>query len=917
MSDTIKSLCRVIVLALLMQAIWQTGAASGAVAPQVMVFGAIGEGMRTPVRLAVGTEGTLYVADPRGGGVLEYTPAGRLVRVIGTGGSPAGVGVGADGTLLVSRGSYVAVLGRDGQELRRLQPPEGPFKAATGIAVDDTGTIYVTDSGGNCVEVFSAGGAYLFRLGSFGIAQGVVSINDPAPAARFNMPTAIAFEKQSRQLAIADTLNGRIVFYAVAGLSSTSQPVRVIGSLGAGPLRFTAPAGVAFDYDGGVLKRLYVVDTYQGNIQAIDPAATTIVNTKLVAGGFLSYIGSYGSGNGQLMVPSDVQFDPVTGRLLAVNGYGNVTVYGIDGGIDPAGLPLPGISIDPVPAEITVSSLTLGGSMTAGAIVSISVPLPATAGPVTYPSATSWTASLDGLATGLNTITVAARNLAGSTSQSVTVTRLLPAPQLDITRVASYTPQSSQIIGGSVTAGSAVTIGNDRNGTVSATVDGSSWSGSVVLLPGTNTITVSASQPGSAIATVVTAIILDNAAPVLSVSAIADGSYTSTPTQNVSGTVSDLWLDKVTVNGQPVVLTGDRFSSAITLSGGSNSIIVTASDLAGNTSIDRRTVYFDATLPVITVTAPADNAATSKETITISGTTDKPASVTVNGIDVPSTNNNWQADVKLGAGLNTVLIAATDRYGNSSSLKRSITLDKEAPVIAISQPGQDLATSSPNLILAGSASDATSFTLTASVNGQPVPLILTGGEFSMPLEFAAEGPYVVTLTATDAAGNVSSTTRHVTYDTTPPLLTVNPVTGYYPERLSGTVEAGATVTTSDMNGTVGRVVTDGTNWSADLTGISYDSATLRITATDAAGNLSTRGLVVHEPDGDLNGDGLVTMADALMAIRIVTGGVIPTADNLLHGDIGPLLAGRPNPNGKIDLADALLILRRAVGLSSW
>ncbi|RII24931.1 MAG: hypothetical protein CXR31_15775, partial [Geobacter sp.] len=894
----------------------QVGIARGAVAPQVTVFGPITEGLRTPVRLAVG-DGSLYVADPRGGGVLEYTPAGRLVRVIGTGGAPAGIGVGGDGSLLVSRGSYVSVLGRDGQEQRRLIPPEGPFKAATGIAVDDTGTIYVTDSGTNCVQVFSAGGAPLFKFGSFGIAQGIVSINDPAPAARFNMPTAIAFEKQSRQLAIADTLNGRIVFYAVAGLSATSQPVRVIGSLGAGPLRFTAPAGVAFDYDGAVLKRLYVVDTYQGNIQAIDPVATTIVNTKPVAGGFLSYIGGYGSGNGQLMVPSDLQFDPATGRLLAVNGYGNVTVYGIDGGIDPSGLPLPGISIDPVPAGITVSSLTLGGTMTAGASVSISVPSPATAGPVTYPSATSWAVSLDGLATGLTTINVAARNLAGSASQSVTVTRLLPAPQLDITRVAGYTAQSSQNIGGSVTAGASVTIGNDRNGTVSAPVDGSSWSGTVVLLPGTNTITVTASQPGSATATVVTAIILDNAAPVLSVSAIADGSYTSTPTQNISGTVSDPWLDNVTVNGQPVVLTGDRFSSAVTLSGGSNNIIVTATDLAGNVSLDRRTVYFDATLPVITVTAPADNAATSKETITISGTIDKAATVTVNGVAATTTDNSWQADVNLGAGLNTVLIAATDRYGNSSSLKRSITLDNEAPVIAISQPGQDLSTASPNLILAGSASDATSFTLTASVNGRPVPLTLTGGEFSLPLEFTAEGPYIVSITATDAAGNISSTGRNITYDITPPLLTVNPVSGYYPERLSGTVEADATVTTSDMNGTVGRVVTDGTIWSADLTGTSYDPATLRIIATDAAGNRSTQGLVVHEPDGDLNGDGLVTMADALMAIRIVSGGIVPTADNLLHGDIGPLLAGRPNPNGRIDLVDALLILRRAVGLSSW
>ncbi|HEX5773222.1 MAG TPA: hypothetical protein VFY07_02785, partial [Geomobilimonas sp.] len=97
-----------------MQVIWLAGSASGAIAPQVRVFGPIAEGLRTPVRLAAGGDGALYVADPRVGGILEYTPAGRLVRVIGTGGAPAGVGVGADGSLLVSRGSYVTVLGRDG-----------------------------------------------------------------------------------------------------------------------------------------------------------------------------------------------------------------------------------------------------------------------------------------------------------------------------------------------------------------------------------------------------------------------------------------------------------------------------------------------------------------------------------------------------------------------------------------------------------------------------------------------------------------------------------------------------------------------------------------------------------------------------------------------------------------------------------
>jgi len=67
----------------------------------------------------------------------------------------------------------------------------------------------------------------------------------------------------------------------------------------------------------------------------------------------------------------------------------------------------------------------------------------------------------------------------------------------------------------------------------------------------------------------------------------------------------------------------------------------------------------------------------------------------------------------------------------------------------------------------------------------------------------------------------------------------------------------------------------------------------------------------------VDADGAVTMADALTAIRLAVNNGTPTASQLSHGDIGPLLSGKPNPNGAIDLVDALLILRKAVGLKSW
>lgn len=57
-------------------------------------------------------------------------------------------------------------------------------------------------------------------------------------------------------------------------------------------------------------------------------------------------------------------------------------------------------------------------------------------------------------------------------------------------------------------------------------------------------------------------------------------------------------------------------------------------------------------------------------------------------------------------------------------------------------------------------------------------------------------------------------------------------------------------------------------------------------------------------------DGVVDIADALVAIRIAAGLVSPTALDIARGDVAPV----GSPDGLIDMADALVIQRMAVGL---
>jgi hypothetical protein len=72
-----------------------------------------------------------------------------------------------------------------------------------------------------------------------------------------------------------------------------------------------------------------------------------------------------------------------------------------------------------------------------------------------------------------------------------------------------------------------------------------------------------------------------------------------------------------------------------------------------------------------------------------------------------------------------------------------------------------------------------------------------------------------------------------------------------------------------------------------------------------------------QPDGDLNGDGLVNVADMLLAQRALLGEITLTAAQMLHADVAPLQGGIPAPDGQFTLGDVLVIERKGLGLSSF
>ena len=173
----------------------------------------------------------------------------------------------------------------------------------------------------------------------------------------------------------------------------------------------------------------------------------------------------------------------------------------------------------------------------------------------------------------------------------------------------------------------------------------------------------------------------------------------------------------------------------------------------------------------------------------------------------------------------------------------------------------------------------------------------------------------IMISGTDVTGVQTLELMALTLDAVPAALTVTVVNG--PIRgddyvLSGAVEAGIipVVTAASPDTIVGPVTVSGTAWSAHLSMLAVGPNDITVTAADRAGNVtSTSVSIVKLGDGIFNGTLVPDISDALKALRIAVGIITPTADELLHGDVAPLGA----PDGVIDLADVLLIMRNVVG----
>jgi sugar lactone lactonase YvrE len=220
-----------------------------------------------PTRVAIDSVGNLYVADQASATVRKVSAQGAVTTLAGLPGKTGNV----DGSGFAAR-----------------------FQNPTGVAVDSSGTVYVTDGG--AIRKITAAGVVSTLAGA---QQALGSVDGTGSAARFSGPQDLAIDL-SGNVIVADSYGGSIRKVTPAGVVTTFNPscansvgfpegvtVDANGNIyfaGDGRIcRFNPSTGASAEFGAGSLNwprgmavdasgNIYVADSFNEVIRRITPA---------------------------------------------------------------------------------------------------------------------------------------------------------------------------------------------------------------------------------------------------------------------------------------------------------------------------------------------------------------------------------------------------------------------------------------------------------------------------------------------------------------------------------------------------------------------------------------------------------------------------------------------------------------------
>ena len=242
--------------------------------------------LRDPYGVAVDNSGNLYISDRLNQRIRKVTPAGGITTFAGSGSS----GFAGDGGAAAS----------------------ASFFNPAGLAVDNTGNLYIADNNNHRVRKVSAAGVISTVAGNG--TPNFRGDGGPATSAGVPNPSAVALDGAGN-LYITDSTN-RVRMVNSAGVISTIAGTGTSAFSGDGGAQLSQPAGVAVDAAGNV----YISDSFNNRVRRVNTAGA--ISTYAGGGNTMGDGGAATSG--RLNLPLGLALDSAGNLLIADSGFTRV-----------------------------------------------------------------------------------------------------------------------------------------------------------------------------------------------------------------------------------------------------------------------------------------------------------------------------------------------------------------------------------------------------------------------------------------------------------------------------------------------------------------------------------------------------------------------------------------------------------------
>jgi hypothetical protein len=323
----------------------------------------------------------------------------------------------------------------------------------------------------------------------------------------------------------------------------------------------------------------------------------------------------------------------------------------------------------------------------------------------------------------------------------------------------------------------------------------------------------------------------------------------------------------VNVNGQEVKSVDGTFRVTVPLVEGPNQINVTCTDDTGNSNTTTIWGTRDTTPPSIDITSPKDYLMVNLSgdpIIQVEGTTEPDSLIYINGnsMNVQS-DGSFNTTIGLGPGLNVISFTAKDGVGNANSTVRRVIYDKSPPRLNITSPDDASWTNKTVITVMGYSEEGAIIE-----SGGKQTTVAIDGSWELEVELLKEDSNLITVSATDTAGNPIQRSIILNRDTIAPDITIfdysdGDEVDAARIMIRGETEARATVKINND-----LVKTGNTGLFSKWVYLPSANNEIRIVVMDEAGNLNDTNITIKRRVGQDTKPPVTTFESSLFSIVV-------------------------------------------------